>query len=665
MSKQDVSLQQKLRYRFDNFMARGGSSIFISLVIVFLSLWLTISIIRGVTLYFAPNAIVEREEDIREAGEKGHSFIRNMYITFLQMTDPGNMAQDIQTSSGVKMFTILSGMSGVVMLSSLIAFITTALDRKLALLRRGHSKVVEQGHTLILGWNERVTEILRELVLANESEDDPVVVILADKDKEEMDEYLSVHMPNTMNTRVVTRSGVESSLINLDIVSLNTCKSIIILAKCPVSAPESELLGSDIFAIKTILALTAGRHEGVELNVVAEVFLERNRKVAEEIAPGEVITVDTNEILAKILVQTSRSVGLSIAYAEILSFDGCEMYFHEAKWRNGITFGQLAFHFPDGVPMGLKHADGSLSVNPHPTTVLNADDAILILAEDDSTIEYLSQPVASARDLPLKDERIQLSIERELIIGWTPKVETIVREYAEYVLAGSVIDIMLRGPDDTVRTTVERLNTELDSVTVRLIEGNPLRSDDLLKVSPFEYDNIIILSQSGDGENNVERTDSETIIILLLLRHIFRDHAPENLKTKLITEILDSENQSLVARAGVYEFIISNRMISMLLAQISEDADIKRVYDDLFEEDGSEIYLKPVSLYFEQLPVTVSFADIMGLTQKREEVALGVKIREFETDMDHNFGVKLIPEKTTQYTLNAGDSIVVLAENET
>ena len=38
-------------------------------------------------------------------------------------------------------------------------------------------------------------------------------------------------------------------------------------------------------------------------------------------------------------------------------------------------------------------------------------------------------------------------IERELIIGWTPKVEIIINEYADYVLEGSEIDIMLRAPD--------------------------------------------------------------------------------------------------------------------------------------------------------------------------------------------------------------------------
>ena len=58
-------------------------------------------------------------------------------------------------------------------------------------LRKGRSTVIESEHSLILGWNpQRVIEIIRELVMANESEEKPAVVILADEDKEKMDDFL-------------------------------------------------------------------------------------------------------------------------------------------------------------------------------------------------------------------------------------------------------------------------------------------------------------------------------------------------------------------------------------------------------------------------------------------------------------------------------------------
>jgi hypothetical protein len=223
---------------------------------------------------------------------------------------------------------------------------------------------------------------------------------------------------------------------------------------------------------------------------------------------------------------------------------------------------------------------------------------------------------------------------------------------------------LLRTPDDAVRAEIDRIQEKLTNVQIRMIDEDPLRTEGLMAVRPFEYDNIIILSQS-DERADAEQIDSETIVILLLLRNIFASCSEKNLKTKLITEVLDSDNQELVARAGVHDFIISNRYISMLLAQVSEDSDIKGVYDDLFQEEGSEIYLKPASLYFTSFPHEATFADMMRIAQKREEVCLGVKIKALEKDGEQNFGVKLIPEKNTSFTLKEDDALVVLAVDET
>ena len=114
---------------------------------------------------------------------------------------------------------------------------------------------------------------------------------------------------------------------------------------------------------RTILALNTIKDNDEDYSIVTEIFNPSHRHIIENSFPDQVIAVDTGDILAKLMVQTSRSVGLSVVYAEILSFDGCEMYFHEADW-NGISFKDLGYHFPDGVPMGVRHADGSLDLNP-------------------------------------------------------------------------------------------------------------------------------------------------------------------------------------------------------------------------------------------------------------------------------------------------------------
>jgi len=168
-------------------------------------------------------------------------------------------------------------------------------------------------------------------------------------------------------------------------------------------------------------------------------------------------------------------------------------------------------------------------------------------------------------------------------------------------------------------------------------------------------------------DGNAERIDSETIVVLLLLRSMRKQIKAEGgiVTTKIVTEVLDSNNQGLIHQAGVNDFIISNRLVSMLFAQISEEPEIQKVYDDLFQEDGSEIYVKPVELYFDSFPQQVTFADIMGLVQQRdEEVCIGVKQGAKVGNADENYGIKLIPFKDVEYELNEGDALVVVAEDE-
>jgi ion channel POLLUX/CASTOR len=643
--------KDRLRYRFDTFMAKGGASIFISLVVLFASALLLITLLRALFHVIFPQG----------AGEID-TFFRHLWTAFLELTDAGNMGEDSGSSGWFKLLAILAGFSGVVIFSVLIAFLTTALDQKLGDLRKGHSAVLEEGHTLILGWNERVVEILRELVAANESEDHPCAVVLSEVDKEEMDDYLGLHLPERKNTRVVTRSGNASALVSLDGVAVGGSKSVIVLAHCNESADNEAKAASDARVVKTVLAVLASRPEGKRFNIVAEVFDARGRAVVESLSPTEVTTIDTRDILAKILVQTARSSGLAVVYTEILGFAGNEMYFWRADW-NGIPFGRVQYHFPDGIPLGIRGPDGLVVLNPPSGTPLTPQHEIVMLASDNSAIRFLPQPVAMPRELPLPGVRLERRPERVLILGWNAKAATIIRQYNDYAQEGSTAVVMVREASDELKRELAALQPQVPKLRLGATESDPLSPENLEAMRPFEYDDIIILSQ-GDGAGDPEKVDSETIIILLLLRGVFGRHPEAAGRTRLITEVMDSENQELVHKAGVNDFIISNRLVSKIFAQVSEQRDIKTVYDDLFRAEGSELYLKPIHAYLASFPVEVSFADLMLLAQKRNEVCLGVKIGGLEGAPDRNYGVILNPEKNTRWTLTERDALVVLAEDD-
>ena len=649
-----ANLREAIHYSIDNYLAKGSSALFLSLLVTFLSAFFLIGLLRLFILFFTPHEAAADQ-----------TIWAQVWRAFLQLTAPGNMNQDNSSSFGYKATAILAGFTGVVIFSTLIATLTTALNNAITNLKQGHSRVLEEGHTLIVGWNQRVTEILRELVEANEAEENAVVVIMAQQDKPWMDEYLRKNFKDRGSLRIVTRSGNPAAPESLNHVSVADCKSVIVLANCDDNASHEEQVASDARGIKVVLALETTVPEG-EFPIVCELFLARNREVVTGVVPGRVKVIDSEEILAKVMVQTSRTSGLSVVYSELLSFEGCELYFYEADWK-GITFQQSQFHFPDGVPIGIRQPDGSVVIRPQLDTVLEDGFEILIVAQDDSTIEFVDNVVATAQEIDIPDRRIELGQEKMLMLGWSSKAPIIISEYSEYVEPGSRVVVAIQEADAKLRKAVDQLNSVIDELEIELIETNPFDGRELAELQPFGYDDIIILPQNVGSDGNSERIDSETIVVLLLLRHLKKSIESEGgkVKTKVVTEVLDSNNQALIHQAGVNDFIISNRLVSMLLAQISEEPDIQLVYDDLFQEDGSEIYVKPIDLYFDELPQKVTFADLMRVAQKRdEEVCIGVKIGKKTQLSDENYGITLIPEKNTVYHIERGDALVVVAEDE-
>ena len=633
----------RLRYRFDNLMGSGPRPLFVGLIISFLAAFGLLALLRIIAVNLLGVGPVER----------GDGPLRQIYITFLEVTDPGSMTQDVESGLGVKLFAVLSGMVGLVLLSALIAFITTALDERLRELRRGRSAVIAADHTILLGWNERIADIVRELVLANESQDDSTLVILADRSKEDMDEYLKSEVPNRRGTTVVTRRGNPAVLTDLRLTSLSTCRSVIVLADCSVASSTRVQHDSDISVIKRVLAAFAASGQNFDAPIVCEVFRQSERRIIERIAPGQIVAIDAADILAKILVQTSRSSGLSAVYEEVLSFEGSEIYLLDSPAFADLTFGQTALRFHDGVPLGFVR-QGMVRLNPDPSDQLLGDDRLVVVASDDSALNFEDKDVADEVELVLSGLRLARQPERVLVIGWTPKTETILREYDDYLLSGSEITVISRsGQDLTVR--LAELAPSIPNITLRAEEIDPLDIEQLRSVAPEGFDEVILLSQSRDANGTELTTDSETIVILLLLRQLLDDAAGSS---KLITEILDSANGPLVRHVGGHDVIVSNQLVSNIAAQLSEEPALQQVFATLFSEEGSEFYLKPIDFYC--APGIFSFATLMGIARQRGEIAIGYR----RMGEHENEGVTLVPAKNHRIQLDSGDSLVVLAEDD-
>jgi len=643
-----IPFKQKQQYRFEQYLNKGGASIFISLFVVFIVLFLLMILFRWIAIMIWPEL------------HYTDSFAYDIWLTWLQMTDPGNMNQDNHSPRWLKITTILSGVIGVIILSMLIAFITTALEKLFYNFRKGRGPVLEEDHTLILGWNERVVDIVRELILANESEKYAAVVILSTEEKEEMDDMIAKRIPNSQTTRIITTTGDYANINELKRVSVAHARSIILLANCSESATEELKEQSDVQSVKAIMAIIASQGGENQLPIIAEVFNEDKRKLIGYFEDDNLITLNSWEIMGKLFVQTSLTSGLEMVYNEILSFDGCEIYFHEEDCSN-IAFGQLPFHFKDGIPLGIYNEQDGVVLRPGKDYALKPDDQIIILAEDDSTINFEAESIYSPKDIALRDSHLEQQKKSILILGWHSIADVFISESADYLKDGSKFDILFNEPSEELTAHIESLQEAFPKFEIQLKRSNPLIMNELVACEPFNYDNIIILSQDST-EQHADKIDSDTLIILLLLRKIKLTLG--EVHTKIITQVLNSENQDIITQTDVDDFIISNKLITMILAQLSEQPLILQFYEDIFSEDGSEIYVKRAELYCEQFPVTVAFGDLIKLADKRDEICLGIRKGSESKNAGANFGVTLNLAKDDTFVLEGGDFLVVLSEDE-
>jgi hypothetical protein len=648
-----VTLGTRVRYQFDNFMSRGGLSIFLALLTLFLCAFLVMGAFRVAAVAVVGDAA---------AGEVGNQLWR----TFLQVTDAGAVAEDGESSLAVKAVGIATIGVGLVLFSSLVAFLTSAFEERLAELRKGRSEVVESGHTIVLGFGERTVEILRELIVANESERRAAVVILAEDEKDEMDDLLGERLVQRGTTAVITRSGTPSSLPTLRRMGVDRARAVLILNPASSIADDSEMALGDARVLKTIMAILAVTDGGKPPSVVAELHAERSRELARNLAGEWLTTLDERAILAKLLVQTSRTSGLAVVYADLVGFVGNEIYFHRpaSGWR-GLSFGQIQLHFAAAMPLGFRTSAGEIVLNPPPDLVPDDSDEAIILAEDDSKIVFLPSPSATPTLSAIPDRRAPVTPERQLLVGWSSKGRTIVEEYVRFLQPGSTVNVLVAATDDTINAEIDALNARFAEIEIAVLEADAGDPDALRSLAPESYNNVILLAPDGAS---AEEMDAATIATLLAFRQHFRGVEAANgapVATQLITEVMDSDNATLVLESGVKDFLISNQFVSKVAAQVSQEPGVMAVYDHLFSPEGSEIYIKSAALYFENLPVTVRFADLLKAAQLRNECCFGVKLGAEETNAARNFGVRLLPARDASITLTAADALVVLAEDET
>ncbi|MGQ0805634.1 MAG: CASTOR/POLLUX-related putative ion channel [Actinomycetota bacterium] len=620
------SLRARFRYRFDSAIAQGTGRII---------LWMAV---MTIALVFVA-AVILTIFDVGVNDDTNPTLLERFWQAFLRILDPGTFSGD--EGWPLRVTTLLVTLLGVIIGAALIGLIVAAVETKLDDLRRGRSFVVEHDHTLILGWSPRVYTVVSEICIANENQSRGCIVILSGEEKMTMEQLIRDRVGDTGTTKVVCRTGDPSSPKDLEIVNVGQARSVVVLAG---GADESV---GDAEAVKAVLAVMSSDPDLDRCAVVAELSDEETARALREASGGRVITVRATDVIARITAQACRQAGLSLVCRDLLDFDGDEIYFHPAPELAGHTFGEALLAYDESTIIGRQAADGAIKVHPPMDTKFADGDAVIAVAEDDDTVVFTGFRDEDASDVVLSPPPPDRP-EHLLMVGWNPLGPIILRELDQFVPPESTVDVL--ADTDLVEST-DLVDVQLDNLveTFRPTHGD---LDQLTEfVAEHSYDKVIILGyRSGVSP---EEADARTLLTLLLLqRALARDGER---RSRIVTELLDSRDVELAQATGADDFVVSDELSSLLMAQLSERADLEPVLTDLFDVEGSALALQPAPWYVQG---QVTYARVVAAARARSEIAIGFRIDEGANGKPE---VVMNPPKSRAVELGEHDQVIVIA----
>ncbi|WP_406367382.1 CASTOR/POLLUX-related putative ion channel [Streptomyces sp. NBC_00645] len=638
-----MSFRGRVRYRFDRTLARSTGTLMGWLVVSCLAVVVPVSALLVWTDPGSPRSLPGR--------------LTAVWRTSAQTLRLGDV-------TGTPLRMVLAAVLGLVALlcvSTLVGVITTGLEKRLTELSRGRSTVLEHGHAVVLGWSDQVFTVVAELVAAQASPRPRAVVVLADRDKTEMERALAAHVGAAGRGRIVCRSGPASDPAVLALVSPRTARTVLVL-------PSDEAAG-DAEVLRVLLALRTvlGEEEGGP-PVLAAVRDDRFRAPARLAAGPRGTVLESDTVTARLIAQCAGRPGLSLVLRDLLDFAGDEFHLADATAFQGRPFGAALLGHATSCVVGLLTAEGRTLLNPCPRTVVEPGSRLIVVTRDEASAgaqdcRHLVDPSARATATAPTGDASRL-----LLLGWNRRAPLVIGQLRDTARAGSVLDVLTEGVVPGAEGAVPGTDVV---VPAPARESEPCASDDgrlkvrhrssalsrpesLLGLDLAPYDAVLVLGP--DPGTGPDRPDDWTLVTLLGLRLLEQRTGHS---VRVVTELTDDRNRALAPLDPGSDVIVSGELTGLLMAQIAQSPHLAAVFGELFSAEGSGISLRPAGHYVRE-GATATFATVVAAARDRGECAIGYRRRDrWASSPDH--GVRLNPHKGERREWGAEDQVVVVA----
>lgn len=484
--------------------------------------------------------------------------IENSYLVFV---DPPALVS-AKTEPLIMFFSFLLMLFGLVITGFIISVLSSSLENTFRDIRKGRLKYFGEEHTLIVNYNHKIIKILQEMNLLYEDNrglHDVIIFINNDEDIEKL--QLQMQKLNFAHLHIFVRHGDVLSWQRYEELSICSVHSIIILSDdskedCFIRDNKNLRITNLLFCNEKFTEYVRERKEKYKPAKIVVEFtdIKHFETIVNEFTGSLFLALAPTKVLSNILNLSMINPDFYTTWSELLSFEGYELYFIEAKKRNfkGVKYKDLLLRHQEGLLLGISRVvDGEfqLLLNEQDETI-QEDDWLIFISEDITKISFLDKA---------QDYQAKLSIEQ-------PK-ETFVRNVA---IIGTKREIKT---NDLLEEESNVLCIDFDMN--ELFEKNSF--DKLLhgcNDNPIKYDTIVI------------NLDDELMYrVAINLKFIF---SKEDMK-KFVFLVDDALIAEHLEKVGFKNTILSQLLFSKYITQVSNQLALYKVFDILFIKDGPEI----------------------------------------------------------------------------
>lgn len=521
-------------------------------------------------------------------------------------------------------------LAGTFTFAVLLGILTDDISSAVLRVRTGNYPLVEDRHTVVLGWNKQLMPVLRQISYARAMSSGDVfgqpVVVLADRDKEEMDALVRDDLKG-FHGAVITRHGKPSQLADLVRVSADTAKTVIVLhPDCDDEATASAQKAATLAALRA-----AGGVRGQSLVVQAsgadDAVTDRYNAAAAAVAQlraagaPQIVTLSNTDCLGKLMSNVALQPGLETVFADLLQYEdvgvaGAEMYIAASQHAAGSSFRDVRRGYRSASVCGyIDAASGTLHMNPPDDAQLSPGDRLVLVADSVAKITHRTKPPAPD-STPAAVETARAAVVTAL--ANSPRQRVVVLSF-DGDQDGLVQDLRHGSHHDTRVTVVCESSAGGGTGAAEgarrkllprrrwpsLLRGHPASQATLSQLKWQEVDTVVIAGLSG---RQADSADAQVVASIIQLQQLLRQLPARRTPLRVVACISHPSTRQVVedmtgSQLGEAPLLITHllnpdELLSGILAQVASEPELNLVYNGLLSSSsGCELRLRPAAHY--------------------------------------------------------------------